>query len=177
MVYCLKTRLIDGIWAWKRGNLGNRPSINLASGRERQAVYSRMNLKKWWRSRLSEDEITEFLTKTERTQNIHVLLDIIYFLSSIYKKNHLFINYILRPCREISQSFEDILQGVRLLKNLEILWINSETVTEFVFRMMWNYADLGGFYSPRPLSSVDNIFLDLHYSSHHTQPHSIIAHY
>ena len=48
-------------------------------------------------------------------------IDIIYFLSSIYKKNHLFINYILRPCREISQSCEDILQGVRLLKNLEIL--------------------------------------------------------
>ena len=76
-------------------------------------------------------------------------IDIIYFLSSIYKKNDLFVNYILKPCREIDQSFEEILQGVRLLKNLEIFWINNETIMEFGFRMMWNYADLGGFYSPR----------------------------
>lgn len=44
--------------------------------------------------------------------------------------------YILKACREISQSFEDILRGVRLLKNLEIFRVNTETVIEFVFRMM-----------------------------------------
>ena len=38
---CLKTSFIDGILAWKRGCLGNRPSINLASRRGRQAVYSK----------------------------------------------------------------------------------------------------------------------------------------
>jgi len=40
---------------------------------------------------------------------------------------------------------------------------------------MKNSADLGGFYPPRP--SVDNTLLDLHNSSYHTQPPSMIAKY
>ena len=44
---------------------------------------------------------------------------------------------------------------------------------------MENSADLGGFYLPRPLASVDNTLLDLQNSSFptHDQPHSIIANY
>ena len=80
-----------------------------------------MNLKKWWRSRLSEDEITEFLTKTERTK-CNVLLDRYYLLFKQYlqEKSSFYYNYILKPSREIGQRFEEILQGVWLLKNLEI---------------------------------------------------------
>ena len=37
-----------------------------------------------------------------------------------------------------------------------------------------NNADLGGCYPSPPSSSVDNILRDLHNSSHHTRPHSII---
>ena len=36
-------------------------------------------------------------------------------------------------------------------------------------------ANLGGCYPPWPPSLVDNILLDLHNSSHRTQPHSIIV--
>ena len=39
---------------------------------------------------------------------------------------------------------------------------------------MKNSADLGGCYPPRPSASVDNMLLDLQYSSYPTQPHSII---
>ena len=66
---CLETRLIDGIFAWKRDCLGNQWS-------------------KKWRSRLSEDELAEFLKKCKNTQNI--LLDRSYLLFEEYlqeKKN------------------------------------------------------------------------------------------
>ena len=42
---------------------------------------------------------------------------------------------------------------------------------------MKNYVDLGGCCPPRPSASVDNILLDLHNSSHPTQPHSVISKY
>ena len=42
---------------------------------------------------------------------------------------------------------------------------------------MKNYADQGSCYLTWPSASVDNILLDLHNSSHHTQPHSIIIQY
>ena len=79
---------IDGLFLYIL--MGNRLSINLVNSRRGlQAVYSRVNLKKWWRSQLSEDETTEFLIKTERTkcnntQNIHVLLDGYYLLCKQY---------------------------------------------------------------------------------------------
>ena len=79
----LETRLIHGIFDWKRGRIGNRPSIKLSSTRGRLAIIHEWTKK--WRSRLSEDEVAEFLTKTARdkcknTQNISlvdkVLLDL-----------------------------------------------------------------------------------------------------
>ena len=42
---------------------------------------------------------------------------------------------------------------------------------------MKNSADLGEYYPPRPLASVDNTLFDLDNSSYPTQPHSIIAKY
>ena len=40
---------------------------------------------------------------------------------------------------------------------------------------MKNSADLGGYYPPRPSTSVDNTLLVLQNSSYPAQPHSIIA--
>jgi len=48
----------------KRSYMGNRSSINLTSRRGRQTVFIFTNQLKKWRSRLSEDEFAEFLTKT-----------------------------------------------------------------------------------------------------------------
>ena len=42
---------------------------------------------------------------------------------------------------------------------------------------MKNSADLGGYYPPRPLASVDNTLFVLQNSSYPTQPHKIIAKY
>ena len=110
-----------------------------------------MNLKKWC-SRLSEDEIAEFLPKTERkkcknTQNIADVIE-----EYLQEKTSV---YILRPCWEIGQGFEESLRGGKLVKNLEIFWMNNKTINS---AFVWMLSAL-----------VDNILLDLHNSSHHTQ--------
>ena len=55
---------VDQIWT-----MLNTPSINLVSRRRGPAVYSRVNQKKMALTRLSENEIAEFLTKTERKES------------------------------------------------------------------------------------------------------------
>lgn len=65
--------------------------------------------------------------------------------------------YILKRCREISQRFGERLREGKLVNNLEIFRIrHSLMVSEAIFH-------LG--------------LLDLHNSTHHTQPRSIIASY
>ena len=95
---CLETRLIDGIFAWKRDCLGNQWS-------------------KKWRSRLSEDELAEFLKKCKNTQNI--LLDRSYLLFEEYlqKKKNIFL-YLETVPRN----------GPKFWKNLETFWMNNITV-------------------------------------------------
>ena len=73
--------------------------------------------------------------------------------------------YILKACREISQSFEESLRGGKHVQNLEIPSMHNKTIIEFGCRTMWRIRQI----------SVDNILLDLHNSSHPTQPHSIIV--
>ena len=45
--------------------------------------------------------------------------------------------YILKPSWEVSHSFEESLRRVEVVKNLEILWMNNETIIELRFRLMW----------------------------------------
>ena len=44
--------------------------------------------------------------------------------------------YILKPSWKINQSFEESLRGGKLVKNLEIFWMNNKTIIEFGFRLM-----------------------------------------
>ena len=104
---CLETRLIDGIFAWKRDCLGNQWS-------------------KKWRSRLSEDELAEFLKKCKNTQNI--LLDRSYLLFEEYLQEKKTSFCILKRCRGMGQSFEKNLRGGKLVKNLQTFWMNNITV-------------------------------------------------
>ena len=80
--------------------------------------------------------------------------------------------YILKPRREIGQSFikQENIPEDKLVKNIEIFWMNVKTVIEFGFRMK-NYADLGGCYLPRASDNTPYTLLDLQNSSYHTQPH------
>ena len=93
--------------------MANRLSINVISLRAGVAVYSR----------LSEDEIAEFLTETEwkenkNTQNI--LLNICYLLFEEYPQKRPCV-YILKLCRKIGQSLEEIsLRGGKPVKNFII---------------------------------------------------------
>ena len=43
--------------------------------------------------------------------------------------------YILKPCQEIGQSFEESLQG-KHVKNLEMFWMNNRTIIIIKFGMM-----------------------------------------
>ena len=61
-------------------------------------------------------------------------MDVIYCLSSICKKKKSV--YILKPSWKINQSFEESLRGGKLVKNLEIFWMNDKTIIEFGFRLM-----------------------------------------
>ena len=118
-----------------------------------------------------------FLTKSERKKyknTLNISFDRIYVLFEEYLQGE---TSALKPCREIGQRFEKSLRGGSLVQNLETVWMINKTVIEIGFRRMWRIinADLGECYPPRPSASVDNILLDLHNSSHPTQPHSIIA--
>ena len=60
------------------------------------------------------------------------------------------------------RSLEECLQEGKLVKNLEIFWMNNKRIKLLNFR---------GCYPPQPSALVDNIILDLHNSSHPTQSH------
>ena len=94
--------------------MANRLSINVISRRAGVAVYSR----------LPEDEIAEFLTEetelkeNKNTQNI--LLNICYLLFEEYPQKRPCV-YILKLCRKIGQSLEEIsLRGGKLVKKFII---------------------------------------------------------
>ena len=78
--------------------------------------------------------------------------------------------YILKPRREIGQSFlkQENIREDKLVKNIEIFWMNAKTVIEFGFRMK-NYADLGGCYLPRASDNTPHTLRDLQNSSYLTQ--------
>ena len=110
----LETRLIDGIFTWKRGCWGNSEQ------------------KKRWR--LFEDEIAELLTVTERkkckiTQEILLIAQWMlstFWLVSRGKKSV----YILKPCLGIGQRFEESLRGGKLVKNFRVFLVNNKTFIE-----------------------------------------------
>ena len=105
-------------------------------------------------------------------------MNVIHFFRSICNTKQSV--YILKPCRQISQSFEEYLRGGKHVKKLEIFWMNNKTIIELYSAFgndVENYADLWGCYPPWPSASMDNILLDLHCYSHPTQPHSVIVNY
>ena len=57
----------------------------------------------------------------------------LFLRSSRKKKTSL---YLLKPYREIGQSFEEIQSGGKLVKMVETFWMNIKTITEFCFYMM-----------------------------------------
>ena len=167
---------IDDIFNWKRGwsmvylngneaaCMANRLSINVVSRPAGLAVYSR----------LSEDEIAEFLTETERKENKNtqnILLDICYLLFEKYPQERPCV-YILKLCRKMGQSLEEIsLQGGKslwiTLKYFE--WIIKQLLNSRDFRMMWRIV----LCRSRWITS-SSIWLWI-LTLYSTQPHSIIA--
>ena len=144
--------------AWKRGPLGFIPY----QGRLPSSLFTREQKK--WRSWLSEDKIhvakfKNFSPKLNETNagipEPYCSKNVTNFLRIICKKKTPV--YILKTCREIRQRFGERLREGKLVNNLETFRIrHSLMVSEAVIH-------LG--------------LLDLHNSTHHTQPRSIAASY
>ena len=68
--------------------------------------------------------------------------------------------YILKLRREIGQSFieQENIREDKLVKNIEIFWMNAKTVIELGFRMK-DYADLGDCYLPSLISKILRVIL------------------
>ena len=143
----LETRLIDDIFDWKRGCLGKSELNNGDHG------YSKTKKLNFW---------LKLNGRNARIRKPFCSMDLILFDEYLQDKTSV---YILKACREIGQRFEKSLRGGKHVKNLEILWMNNKTIIEFGCRTMWRIRQI----------SVDNILLDLHNSSHPTQPHSIVV--
>ena len=138
----LETRLIDDIFDRKRGCLGNSELNNGIHG------YSKTKKLNFW---------LKLNGRNARMRKPFCLMDLIHFEDYLQDKTSV---YILKACREIGQSFEESLRRGKYVKNLQILWMNNKTIIEFGCRTMWRIRQI----------SVDNIVLDLHNSSHPTQP-------
>ena len=96
-------------------------------------------------------------------------MDVIYFLRSICKNTSV---YILKPCWEIGQSFEESLRAGKLVEDYKIFWMNNKTINiiEFGFLSMWRIMQ-------NLVDVIHLTLLDVHKSSHTTKPHSIITTY
>ena len=99
------------------------------------AVYSRVSKKRMAFTRLSEEELAEFLTKTKRkeintkTRRTYCSMDVIYFLGSICKKN-----LCLYPETVQNTGQQKSLRGSKLVP---IFGVNNKTIIEFGLRRMW----------------------------------------
>ena len=72
----------------------------------------------------------------------NILLDGCYLLFEEYLQRKISF-YIVKPCLEISQSFQKSLRGGKHVKNLEIFWMNNKTIiTEFSSRKMWRIMQI-----------------------------------
>ena len=111
----IETRLIDGIFDWKRSLLGNRPSI------KKQTPFTAIRRR----------NIAKCLTKTEW------MLSTFWGVSAT--KN--FVSF-LKLSQKIGQSFQESLRGDTLVENFKIFWINNKTIIEFGFRVMWRIMQI-----------------------------------
>lgn len=146
--------LFDGILTGKRGW-----SITWERGgkddRPSISLVSRRSHPSW-----ISDENGKLNRRNAKEEYANILLDKCYLLYEEYLIEKKSV-YIPKPCREIGQSLEESLGGKLVDWTID----------------MENYADPWGCYPPRRRPRVDNSFLDLHNSSHHTQPLSMIANY
>ena len=135
-------------------------------------VYSWVNLKKKWCLRLPETEIAEFLTnwrqEMQECAKLIALLTLSTFWGVSARKKNICLYLETVPRKRPS------LRGSKLVKNLEIFWMNNKAIIiEFGFRIhcnVKNCVDLGGCFPLRP-----NTLPHLHTSLHHFEPHSIIV--
>ena len=121
---------IDGIFEWKRGCMHGQQNIDQRCfpARRPSCLFATVRRR------------DEFLTETERKENKNtqnILRDICYLLFEEYPQERPCV-YILKLCRKIGQSLEEIsLRGGKLVNNFIIFWMNNIPIIEFGFRMMW----------------------------------------
>ena len=105
-----------------------------------------------------------------RIRKIYCSIDVIYFFRNICKKKkkqkrktsvYILTSVLKKVCKRLA-----------FFKNSDIFWMNKNLQLLYSTFVWWEE-----FCCFWPSASVDNILLDGHNSSHHTQPRSIIANY
>ena len=98
------------------------------------AVYSRVSKTRMAFTRLSEEELAEFLTKTKRkeinTNTQNILLNGCYLFFGKYMQEKLV--FISWNCAKQGQQ-----KSLRGSKLVPIFWVNNKTILEFGLRRMW----------------------------------------
>ena len=81
------------------------------------------------------------------------MLSTVWVVSARKKNICLYPETVLRN----KSSFEESLRRGKIVKNLDVFWMNNETIIELGFRLMWICRSRKLFYT-----LVDKILLDLH---------------
>ena len=120
-----------------------------------------------------QNRVTSWLKlngRNARIRKMYCWTDVIYFFWNICKKKKAKKENV---CLYPDVSFEESLQEVLFfIKNSDIFWMNKNL--QLLYSTFVWCEELCCF---RPSASMDNILLDRHNSSYHTQPRLIIANY
>ena len=147
----LETRLTDGLFAWKKGSLGDGELNNCIHNYSKTKWLSSFWLKQKGRN--------------ARKCKLYCMVDVIYFLRvSARKKISVFILSSTVPKNR--PKFWRKSRGSRLVKNLENFW---KTIIEFDYRMMQRIMLISEAFTYPPWMII---LLDLDNYPHHTQLYS-----
>ena len=122
---------MQAVYHWFNGVNYDVPPFNLISGAAAGlAVYSWVKqTRKWHSHSRQKTKIAEFLTNwAEEMQEYaftYCLMDVIDLVIYTFWEVSARINIRSKPSKEIGQSFKEILQEGKLVKNLEIFWMND----------------------------------------------------
>ena len=116
-----------------------------------------------------QNRVTSWLKlngRNARIRKIYCSMDVIYSFWNICKKKK------RKKRKRLFISWRQFWRRSARGKNSDIFWMNKNL--QLLYSTFVWCEELCCFW---PSASVDNVLLDRHYSSHHTQPRSIIANY
>ena len=131
MVYLIGTRSIDGTFAWKRGFLSNSELKQMAfttSRRRNSCIFTKTE---------------PYYGGNARIRKTYCSMVVIYFLSSICKKKHLFISW--NRAEKKAKVEKKVFEEVTLLSTKKYFVVSCHfysTIAGFGFLIMWRIMQI-----------------------------------